>query len=151
MFTIEKVKKDFKLSKTISFKENKGSYTETLTEQFSDFGCFCDIYIQEFENEILQNQIDTFNYFLDNFKSYLAQINAFVFSNLKSFERNTENQLVFDVIFIPQNNSKYDLVLVCGKKINFLLFNKQITLRIEFKDNFIKSIKRTNNSMEDNT
>jgi hypothetical protein len=151
MFTIEKIKKNFKLSKIISFKENTGSYTETFTEEFADFGGFCDVYIQEFENEILQNQIDAFNHFLDNFKNYLSQINAFVFSNLKSFEINTDNQLVFDVVFIPQNNSKYDLVLVCGKKINFLLFNKQITLRIEFKDNIIKSIKRTNNSTEDNT
>ena len=51
MFTIQKIKDNFHLSKTFSFNENIGSYTETLTEEFSDFGGFCDIYIEEFNNE----------------------------------------------------------------------------------------------------
>ena len=76
MFTIQKIKDNFYLSKTFSFNENKGSYTETLTEEFSDFGGFCDIYIEEFNNEILQNQVDVFNNFLQNFKNYLPQINT---------------------------------------------------------------------------
>ncbi len=150
MYTIQKIKEEFHLTKTISFIENKGSYTETLTEEFIDFGGFCDVYIQEFNDEILQNQVDIFNDFLLNFRNYLPQINSYVSSNLETFEKDTDNKLTFDVVFVPQYSSKYDLVLVCGKKIKWLFLSKEITLRIEFKDNFIKSIKRTNNSLEDN-
>lgn len=150
MFTIQKNKDNFHLSKTFSFNENKGSYTETLTEEFSDFGGFCDIYIEEFNNEILQNQVDVFNNFLQNFKNYLPQINSYIFSNLTAFEKDTDNELIFDVVFVPQNNSKYDLVLICGKKIKFLFLDRRITLSIEFKNGLVKTIKRTNNSTEDN-
>ena len=150
MFTIQKIKDNFHLSKTFSFNENIGSYTETLTEEFSDFGGFCDIYIEEFNNEILQNQVDVFNKFLQNFKNYLPQINSYIFSNLTAFEKDTDNELIFDVVFVPQNNSKYDLVLICGKKIKFLFLDRRITLRIEFKNGLVKTIKRTNNSTEDN-
>ena len=81
MFTIQKIKDNFHLSKTFSFNENIGSYTETLTEEFSDFGGFCDIYIEEFNNEILQNQVDVFNNFLQNFKNYRG-VNLVTYFNL---------------------------------------------------------------------
>ncbi|MFT3920287.1 hypothetical protein [Cloacibacterium sp.] len=150
MYTIQKIKEEFHLTKAISFIENKGSYTDTLTKEFVDFGGSCDVYIQEFDDEMLQNQVDVFNNFLLNFRNYLSRINSYIFSNLNAFEKDTDNELSFDVIFVPQTNLKYELILVCGKKVKFLFLNRRITLRIEIKNGLIKSIKRTNNSTEDN-
>jgi hypothetical protein len=43
------------------------------------------------------------------------------------------------------------MVLVCGKSYkNFIFFNKNIDIRVEFKDGKIKSIQRKKNTLEEN-
>ncbi|MNH47872.1 hypothetical protein D3C79_1113340 [compost metagenome] len=56
-----------------------------------------------------------------------------------------------DVIEIPYDNPKYDLVLICGKSYRGFLFLKEdIIVRIEFSNGAIQSMQRKRDIMKDN-
>ena len=125
-------------------------------EQFEGHGDFCDVYFVAEKKEVKQSQVDVYNSFKQNFKSYLPKIEDKIKNSLTHYESNKADEirnatLYFDVIQVPQDNPKYDLVLICSKYYKKFLFLKQtITLRVEFKNGTIVSIKRTSDSTKDN-
>lgn len=152
MLTNEQIKRDFTYIK--SFTGSVENYLNT--ETFDGHGSFCDVYFKARNEEISQSQIDAYNDFRSNFRNYLNEIERCMASHLTNYENNNFEKiktktLFFEVIDIPQNNPKYDLVLICGRQYKRLLFfTKEITLRVEFLDKKIKSIKRTKSGIKDN-
>jgi hypothetical protein len=62
-----------------------------------------------------------------------------------------QTKLTLDIIEIPYDNLKYDLVLVCSKTYKkFLFLTRNIDIRVEFKNGRIKSIQRKKDTTEDN-
>lgn len=141
------------------------SYIEPLTGtgenyhgsvNFPGNGESCDLYFGSSNKIITEKQVVIFNNFKSNFKTHLPIIEQAISDSLNSSEANKRNEikistLYFEVIEVPQNNPKYDLVLVCGKTYTkWLFFKKEITMRIEFLNGRIQSIKRTKDSITDN-
>ena len=151
MLTIGKIKDDFSLIKSLT--GNLESY-HNITE-FDGHGRFTDIYFEAKSENILQKQVDVFNHFFENYKKYLSDIEAFMKKSYTDYEYTHQSlikgELRFDVLFVPQNNSEYDLVLVCGRDYKkWILFRKTIDIRVEFQNGKIKSMKRTKDSTIDN-
>jgi hypothetical protein len=152
MLTSEQIKREFTYIKALT--GNDENYTSN--EPFDDHGFFCDVYFKAHKKEILQSQIDTYNHFRSNSQSYLNEIESYMASHLNSYEENNFEKikatpLLFDVVDVPQNNPKYDLVLICGRQYKRLIFFKRgISLRVEFFNRKIKSINRTKYGMTDN-
>ena len=77
-------------------------------------------------------------------------------NSLKNSEVRLENsirqsKLTFDMIEIPFDNLKYDLVLFCGKTYKkFFFLTRNIDIRVEFKNGQIKSIQRKKDTTEYN-
>ena len=116
MLTIEKIKNDFSYIK--AWTGNSEIYHDTPF--FEGYGNLCDLYFKSNDEQIKQEQVDKYNEFKENFKSYLPDIEKYIISSLKNSEVNFENtirktKLTLDIIEIPFDNFKYDLVLVCGK------------------------------------
>lgn len=152
MLTIEKVKSDFSYVKALI--GNSEVYHDSPI--FEGYGNLCDLYFKSKDKEIKQEQIDKYNEFRKNFKSYIPEIEMYILNTLKNSEFNIRNQireiaLTLDVIEIPFDNFKYDLVLVCGKIYNkFYFLKRNIGIRVEFKNGIIKSIQRKKDTTEDN-
>lgn len=152
MLTIEKIKKDF--SHINAWTGNSEVYHDSPI--FQGYGNFCDLYFKSRDKQIKQEQVDKYNDFKENFKSYLPDIEKYILSSLKNSEVNIENtirqtKLTLDVIEIPFDNFKYDLVLVCGKTYKkFFFLTRNIDIRVEFKNGRIKSIQRKKDTTEDN-
>lgn len=152
MLTIEKIKKDF--SYINAWKGNSETYHDSTI--FEGYGNLCDLYFKSKDKRIEQDQVDKYNEFKENFKSYLPDIEKYILSSLKNSEVNLENTirqtiLTLDVIEIPFDNFKYDLVLACGKTYNkFFFMTRNIDIRVEFKNGRIKSIQRKRDTTEDN-
>jgi hypothetical protein len=114
------------------------------------------LYFKSNDEQIKQEQVDKYNEFKENFKSYLPDIEKYIISSLKYSEVNFENtirqtKLTLDIIEIPFDNFKYDLVLVCGKTYKkFFFLTRSIDIRVEFKNGRIKSIQRKKDTTEDN-
>lgn len=152
MLTIEKIKKDFSYIKV--WTGNSETYHDS--QIFEGYGNLCDLYFKSKDKQIKQEQVDKYNEFKENFKSYLPDIEKYILSSLKNSEVNIENtirqtRLTLDVIEIPFDNFKYDLVLVCGKTYKkFFFLTRNIDIRVEFKNGRIKSIQRKKDTTEDN-
>lgn len=152
MLTIEKIKKDFSYIK--AWTGNSETYHDSAI--FEGYGNLCDLYFKSKDKQIKQEQVDKYNEFKENFKSYLPDIEKYIFSSLKNSEVNIENtirqtRLTLDVIEIPFDNFKYDLVLVCGKTYKkFFFLTRNIDIRVEFKNGRIISIQRKKDTTEDN-
>ncbi|SHO63893.1 hypothetical protein [Algoriphagus zhangzhouensis] len=152
MLTIEKIKKDF--SRITAWTGNSETYHDSPI--FEGYGNFCDLYFISKDKQIKQEQVDKYNEFKENFKSYLPDIEKYILSSLKNSEVNLENlirqtKLTLEVIEIPFDNFNYDLVLVCGKTYKkFFFLTKNIDIRVEFKNGRIKSIQRKKDTTEEN-
>lgn len=152
MLTLEKIKTEF--SHINAFAGTSEVYHDT--DVFEGHGKFCDLYFKSVDRQLSQKQVDTYNSFKKNQEKYFDEIERFINSSLISAEAKKMAQiklqpLNIDVIEVPYDNPKYDLVLVCGKTFkNFLIFNKNINLRIELKDGRIMSIQRKKDTTEDN-
>ncbi len=152
MLTIQNIISDFTFINTLT--GNSESFHNI--EIFSGHGNFCDLYFVSKNKEVKKEQIDTYNKFKQNFKDYLPKIEHKILNSLTNSEMNKEDEiknsiLYFDVIQIPQDNLKYDLVLVCSKTYKKLFFiNKTIILRVEFKNENIVSIQRSTDSTKEN-
>lgn len=152
MLTIDKIKKDFSYIK--AWTENSEVFHDSPI--FEGYGDLCDLYFKSKDKEIKQEQVDKYNEFKQNFKSYLPEIEKYILSTLKSSESNLKEEirqagLMLDVIEIPYDNFKYDMVLVCGKTYKkFFFLTRNIDIRVEFKSGRIKSIQRKKDTTEDN-
>jgi len=142
--TIEEIKRDFTFIEALT--GNSECYMNS--ETFEGHGNFCDIYFNSTNKQLLQSQIDVFNEFKKDLKKIVAEIEELISKNLSSTESSKSEEiggaeLTFDVIEIPQDNIKYDLVLVCGKTYKqFLFFKRNISFRVEIKSGQIYSMKR---------
>ena len=152
MLTIEKIKTEF--SHITALTGNSETYHDSPI--FEGYGNFCDLYFKSKNQQIKQEQVDKYNEFKSNFKNFLPDIEKYILRSLKNSEINLENtirqsKLNIDIIEIPFENFKYDLVLVCGKTYKkFFFLTRSIYIRVEFKNGQIKSIKRKKDTTEDN-
>lgn len=152
MVTIDKIKKDFSYLK--AWTGNSEVYHDSTI--FEGYGNLCDLYFKSKDKQLKQDQVDIYNGFRESFKNYLPEIERYILSSLKNSEVNLENtirqtKLTLDIIEIPFDNSKYDLVLVCGKTYKkFFFLTRNIDIRVEFKNGRIKSIQRKKETTEDN-
>jgi hypothetical protein len=152
MLTIDKIKKDFSYIK--AWTGNSEVYQDSPI--FQGFGNLCDLYFKSKDKQLKQEQVDIYNKFRENFKNYLPEIERYILSSLKNSEVNLEGtirqtKLTLDIIEIPFDNFKYDLVLVCGKTYKkFFFLTRNIDIRVEFKNGRIKSIQRKKDTTEDN-
>ena len=152
MLTIDKIKKDFSYIK--AWTGNSEVYHDF--QIFEGYGEMCDLYFKSKVSQIKQQQVDKYNDFKENFKSYLPEIERYILSSLKNSEVNLEitirqTKLTFDIIEIPFDTFKYDSVLVCSKTYKMFFFlTRNITIRVELKNGRIKSIQRKKNTTENN-
>lgn len=152
MLTIDKIKRDFSYIK--AWTGNSETYHDSPI--FEGYGNLCDLYFKSKDKQIKQEQVDKYNEFRENFKSHLPDIEKYILSSLKNSEVNLEytirqSKLTLDIIEIPFDNFKYDLVLVCGKTYKkFFFLTRNIDIRVEFKNARIKSIQRKKDTTEDN-
>lgn len=152
MLKVEKVKTDFSYIK--AWTGNSEVYHDSPI--FEGYGNFCDLYFKSRDKEIKQEQVDKYNEFREHFKNYIPEIEMYVLNSLKNSEINIRDQirkipLRLDVIEIPFDNFKYDLVLVCGKTYKkFYFLKRNIDIRVEFNNNRIRTIKRKKDTTEDN-
>lgn len=152
MVTIEKIKTEF--SHIIAWTENSEVYHSTVV--FEGHGAFCDLYFKSNDKNVKQEQVDAYNKFEATYRNYIGEIELFIKTNLNSYETNnlekiTNLILTFDVIELPYDNFKYDLVLVCGKVYKqFFFFKKTIDIRVEFKNGRIRTIQRKKDTTKEN-
>ena len=144
MVTINEIESEYSYIK--SWDKTSESYHNSIDFPHQDD--FCDVYFTSKNKIITQSQVDRFNNFLIEYEKYLIEINHYIFLNLKhqerkSLEKISNATLIFEVIEVPQNNLKYDFVLLCSKNYKISIGKKYIPIRAEFKDGKILSIKRT--------
>ncbi len=146
MLSIDKIINEYTCTKT--FYHN--------IDLFEGYGAFCDVYFRSKSKKIKQEQVDVYNNFKNDFLTTIKEIEKFIEFNLDDSERSKaeiikKSNLNLDVIEIPFDNLKYDMVLICGKTYkNFFFFKRNIDVRVEFKDGKINSIKRKKNTLEEN-
>lgn len=152
MLSIESIQKDFSYIKAWT----GDSEVFQNTEEFLGHGEFCDVYFQTYNRQIYKEQVDRYNIFKSDYKEYIPDIERYIDkcltnSELTIIDKISKSPLFFDVIFIPQGNIHYDLVLICSKSFKKNLFiKKEIAVRIEFLNGKIASIERKQNTMEEN-
>lgn len=152
MITIEKIKSDFSYIKA-KFGDSEVYHSSPI---FEGHGNLCDLYFKAKDEQVKQEQVDKYNQFRSKYKDYLPEIESYLLSTLKKSERKLQTQinestLFIDVIEVPFDNFKYDLVLICGKTFKKYLFIKEnIAIRVEFKDGVIKTIQRKKDVTNDN-
>lgn len=141
MLTIQKIKTDF--LHITAWIGNSETYHDSPI--FEGYGNMCDLYFKSKDKRIKQEQVDKYNEFREGFKNYLPEIENYILSSLKNSEMNfkdiiRQTKLTLDIIEIPYDNFKYDLVLVCGKTYKkFLFLTRNIDIRVEFKNGKIKN------------
>ena len=145
------IEKEFTLVESI-FGNLKNYHREI---DYLGFGKFCDVYLL-CEEKTNNKQIEILNHFNENYKEKLAEVDKIIIKklNLTDSEKNEKIKnamLYLDLISIPEKNPKYDLVVVCSKsyKSNYI-FNKTISIRVEYKNGQIKSSEIKKNTIEDN-
>lgn len=152
MLTTETIKSEF--SYITAWTGSSESYHNT--DKLLGHGELCDIYFNSKSGMLLQAQVDTYNDFKINYNKYSSEIEKYIIDNLNSnqhsqIEKIKDSLLLFEVISIPQENVKYDMVLVCSKSYKHLMFfTKNISVRVEFINRKIQSIKITNDTTVDN-
>jgi hypothetical protein len=70
MLTIDKIKRDFSYVK--AWTGNSEVYHDSPI--FQGYGNLCDLYFKSKDKQIKQEQVDKYNEFKENFKSYLPDI-----------------------------------------------------------------------------
>jgi hypothetical protein len=147
ILTLEKVK--------LKFTRNKSFYfTEVVYDESKKF---FDLYINFNTGEVSQKQIEVYNELTKEIEKYRLEVDVFLKSTLKNFERKKETELNnkilnIDVVEIQKDNNCFDVVLVCGKQYKFFkFFKKDITIRIEIKNGQIKTMERKSDSTKENS
>jgi len=126
------------------------------TETFPGHGKSCEVYFNTLYKGLLQEQVDIFNDFKRDYEKYLTEIEQQFSDSLTASEQSKlvdsrNSALLFDVIVISQDHPKYDMILVCGKKVKkFLIFKKSLNFRVEFKNGKIISAQRSKNTLKEN-
>jgi hypothetical protein len=149
MLTLETMKKDYGFVKG-------GSQCYHNMEVFDGFGKFCDVYFNCENGQVKEEQISIYNTFKAGLKKYANEIEVYIQSSLTTSEqkkpaRINEAVLQFNVVDVPFENPKYDLILICGKDYKgFLGMRNEISIRVEIKDGSIQSIQRKRNVLKDN-
>ncbi|WP_294669589.1 hypothetical protein [uncultured Fluviicola sp.] len=142
MLTLETLMSDYSLVGP----ENSKSYIKT--QMFDGLGGECDVYFGSEKGKVKEEQIATYNFFKDGYKKYITEIDLYIQSSFDKSEQKraakiNDTALRFDVIDIPFENEKYDLLLLCGKSYNgFLGLRNEISVRIEIKSGNITLIQR---------
>lgn len=152
MLTKENVESEFSLVESI-FGNLRNYHKEV---EFIGHKNSCDVYFM-CEVKPTQKQIDLLNDFIENQIIKLEEIEKVILKNLNFYNSkrvdNIKNSKLFlDVISVPQNNLKYDFVVVCSKIYKTMfVFNKTISLRIEYKNGQIKTAQIKEDTTEDTT
>ena len=152
MLTIEKIKSNFSYIK--AWAGNSETYHDSVI--FEGYGNLCDLYFRSNDKHIRQEQVDKYNKIREGFKNYIPEIENYLLNSLSNSEMNLKDtikhsKLTLDIIEIPYDNFKYDLVLVCGKTYKkFFFLTRNIDIRVEFKHGEKKSIRRKKDTTEDN-
>jgi hypothetical protein len=151
IITVNNIEKEFTLVESI-FGDLKNYHREI---EYMGFGKFCDVYLM-CEEKPNKNQIDILNKFNENYKEKLAEIDKLIIkkknlTDSEQIEKIKNSMLYLDVIFIPEKNPKYEMVIVCSKTYKSMyIFKKTINIRIEYKNGQIKSSEIKKNTAEDN-
>lgn len=153
MIIPQQVKRDFEHTKRKT--GNDEVYHKVMKSDFAEYGGFCDLYVDAVNGQIETSKVVLLNDFVANYKTFIPEILDYLNNSLNPFEKKIKwlidrAKFTIDVIDIPAENSKYDLVMICGKSYNFFFVKGEIALRVEFKDNAIKSIQRKSDITEDN-
>ncbi len=144
MLTIEKIKKDFSYIKAWTGNSETYHYSPI----FEGYGNMCDLYLRAQDKHIKQEQVDKYNEFRESFKNYLPEIESYILSSLRNSEFHLKDmikqtKLTLDIIEVPFDIFRYDLVLICGKTYKkFFFLTRNIDIRVEFKNGRIKSMQR---------
>lgn len=144
--TLRKIKQDFCLINSYYFSEIN----------YDGNGRFFDLYFQTDSNRISHDQIATYNNLIDNLDKYLSKIDQFIKNNytkdeLDKLDELNQKKLSIDVIEILINNEDFDSVLVCGKQYKlFGIFNRDIGIRVEIKNEIVKKIERKTDTTKTN-
>lgn len=152
MLSIENIKTDFSYIKALS--GGHASYHNSVI--FEGYGDMCDLYFESKNEKINQGQVDSYNQLASSYKRHLKEIERYILDGLTQSETKRidkiQNALLrMDVIDIPYDNPKYDLVLICGKSYSsFLFLRKEIAVRVEFSNGAIQSMQRKRNVMKEN-
>lgn len=152
MLTIEKVKADFSFIE--AFSGDSELYHNSVI--FEGHGDFCDLYFRSREKSIKQDQLDKYNEFKIGFKNYLPEIEKYILNSLNNSEINLNDSissttLVLEILEIPYDSFKYDMVLICSKSYKkFFFIKRSINIRVEIKNEKIKSIQRKTDTSIDN-
>jgi len=116
MLTIEKIKNDY------SYIEAWSGNSETYHDSpiFEGYGNFCDLYLRAQNQHVKQEQVDKYNEFRESFKNYLPEIESYILSSLRNSEFHLKDiikqkKLTLDIIEVPFDSFRYELVLICGK------------------------------------
>ncbi len=152
MLSIENIKTDFSCIHALS--EGHATYHNSVV--FEGHGDMTDIYFECKNDEINQGQVDSYNQFVSSHKRHMKEIEQYILDQLTSMEIKRVDKiqnavLRIDVINIPYDDTKYDLVLFCGKWYSgFLFLREEIEVRVEFRNGAIQSMRRKGNLMKDN-
>jgi hypothetical protein len=150
---------------TTEIIRNEFSYVKAWTgdaeayhnaEVYDGYSNLCDLYFKSGNKDIKEEQIAVYNLFRTHLGAYLSEVENHLLENPGSFEKHKAEEirnaaLTLDIIEVPYDNGKYDLVFVCSKTYkNFLFFKQEINVRIELRHGKIQSIQRKKDVTEDN-
>lgn len=146
MITLENIKKEW--------GSNFESYFSSEAIEGQKF--LCDVYLKSKRKDLKQEQLDTLNHFINNNKNYLSEIGNYINSNLNFLEMGNYDTIKnlpvdIEILEVPYDGTKYDLVLICSKNYKVFYFIKRsVGIRVEFKNGIIQSMERKNDLTEDN-
>ncbi len=151
IITENNIEKEFTLVESI-FGNLKNYHREI---EYLGFGKFCDVYLM-CEEKPNKNQIDILNDFNENYKEKLTEVDKLIIKKMnltdsEQIQKIKNSILYLDVISVPEKNQNYELVLVCSKTYkSMFIFNKTISIRVEYKNGQIKSSEIKKNTTKDN-
>lgn len=129
--------------------ETKEQY-HSYANLFKDSKEKTDIYFESGEKKIKEAQIEVFKRFIQSFE--VADLEAFfkVTYSDKEFtyyHKGKISRTYLEVISLPFETDRFDLILICSKEYRQSLINKKtISIRFELLNNKIKSAERTTNT-----
>ncbi|HBD25554.1 hypothetical protein [Flavobacterium sp.] len=128
-------------------KNFHGTYT------FDKQKSFTDIFLEAKNKEISNEQLELLKSYIENFVTKHEEIKNVFKRNLSGMENKMNeilSNILYEVIYIPNHNNRYNFVVIASSFHKFLFFKKNITFRIEYRNGVISSSKKTNNGLEEN-
>lgn len=138
--SVEIIKNDFTL-----ITGDVDTFTGSIN--FSSRNTACEVYLRAAGENVEQSQVDKINRLQLDYKSHYKEIDSYILSNLKLKEHRyytkiANSYLDFDIIEVPQETDQYDLMLICSKRFNSLIFKRTINIQVEIIDGKIHKIGR---------